>query len=81
MSFLRIQSADSYQNYTNNYAQNSTNQLSSLRSKDVNQAIGDMQKDSMLQPYQYYVGEAFSASQIKYASEDGVVVKKPNMDA
>ncbi len=80
MSFLRIQSADIYQNYNDHYTQNSANPMSSLRSKDVNQAIDDMQKDSMLQSYQYYVGAMSSPSSIKYVSGDGIVVQKPTAE-
>lgn len=51
--------------------QGSRNQLSS---PDMRKAISDMQKDGMLQQYQYFVGSANNL--VKYASADGTVIQK-----
>lgn len=45
----------------------------SLKNLDVQKAISDMQKDKVLQEYQYFVG---SAQAVAGASEDGTVVLK-----
>lgn len=47
---------------------------SSLGSQDMQQAISDMHKDSILQEYQYFVGSAQNV--VQYASEDGTVIQK-----
>lgn len=47
---------------------------SSLGSSDIQKAISDMRKDSVLQEYQYFVGS--SQNMIQYASEDGTVIQK-----
>ncbi len=46
---------------------------SSLASLDMQKAISDMQKDQMLQEYQYFVGSSQSLFQ---GSEDGIVIPK-----
>lgn len=49
---------------------------SSLENLDMQKAISDMQKDQVLQGYQYFVGSAGSLSG-EMSSEDGTVVMKP----
>lgn len=49
---------------------------SSLDNLDMQKAISDMQKDQVLQSYQYFVGSAGSLFG-EMPSEDGVVVLKP----
>lgn len=52
---------------------------SSLEILDVQKAISDMQKDSILQEYQYFVGNAGSlmgADGSVLSSEDGIVIRK-----
>ena len=43
-----------------------------LRSLDMDKAISDMKKDSILQEYSYFVGNSSSL----FGSEDGVVIAK-----
>lgn len=45
---------------------------SEINTLDMQKAISDMQKDSVLQEYQYFVGN----SQNLFASEDGLVIPK-----
>lgn len=47
---------------------------SDIRSLDVEHAIGDMQKDKMLQQYQYFVGS--SQELASRQSPDGIVIPK-----
>ncbi len=47
-------------------------QDASLENLDVMSAISDMQKDKVLQQYQYFVGDQTSG----LASEDGIVIQK-----
>lgn len=47
---------------------------SSLDSLDMKKAISDMQRDSILQEYQYFVGS--SKSLVQYNSDDGSVIQK-----
>lgn len=47
---------------------------SSLDNLDVQKAISDMKKDSVLQQYQFFVGS--STDLTKFASEDGTVIQK-----
>lgn len=49
---------------------------SSLDNLDMQKAISDMQKDQVLQSYQYFVGSAGSLFG-EISSEDGMVVLKP----
>ncbi len=56
---------------------------SSLESLDMQKAISDMQKDSILQEYQYFVGSAngFVPMEqgmgiLQSASQDGIVIQK-----
>ena len=49
---------------------------SSLDNLDMQKAISDMQKDQVLQSYQYFVGSAGSLLG-EMPSEDGMVVLKP----
>lgn len=49
---------------------------SSLDNLDMQKAISDMQKDQVLQSYQYFVGSAGSLFG-ETSSEDGTVVLKP----
>ena len=49
---------------------------SSLDNLDMQKAISDMQKDQVLQSYQYFVGSAGSLFG-ETSSEDGMVVLKP----
>lgn len=49
---------------------------SSLDNLDMQKAISDMQKDHVLQSYQYFVGSAGSLFG-ETSSEDGMVVLKP----
>ena len=49
---------------------------SSLDDLDMQKAISDMQKDQVLQSYQYFVGSAGSLFG-EMPSEDGMVVMKP----
>ena len=49
---------------------------SSLDNLDMQKAISDMQKDQVLQSYQYFVGSAGSLFG-EMPSEDGLVVVKP----
>lgn len=49
---------------------------SSLDNLDMQKAISDMQKDQVLQSYQYFVGSAGSLFG-ENPSEDGMVVMKP----
>lgn len=49
---------------------------SSLDNLDMQKAISDMQKDQVLQSYQYFVGSAGSLFG-EMPSEDGMVVLKP----
>ena len=49
---------------------------SSLGNLDMQKAISDMQKDQVLQNYQYFVGSTGSLSG-ETLSEDGLVVLKP----
>ena len=49
---------------------------SRLDNLDVQKAISDMQKDQVLQGYQYFVGSVGSLSG-EMSSEDGTVVMKP----
>ncbi|MCH4190792.1 MAG: hypothetical protein LKF52_00675 [Butyrivibrio sp.] len=50
--------------------------VSSLMTQDMKKAISDMQKDQVLQEYQYYVGSSRNnGSQILTQDEDGTVVR------
>jgi len=48
---------------------------SDIEQLDIQKAISDMKKDSVLQQYQYFVGSAQNVIEGK-ASEDGIVIPK-----
>lgn len=52
-------------------------QDSNIQSLDMQKAISDMQKDSVLQEYQYFVGSANSLTG-NFSDEDGTVFPKQN---
>ena len=47
---------------------------SAIESLDVQKAVSDMRKDSVLQEYQYFVG---SAQALLRETQDGIVIPKP----
>lgn len=49
---------------------------SSLDNLDMQKAISDMQKDQILQSYQYFVGDLSDFMGVQ-SSEDGTVIRKP----
>lgn len=46
---------------------------SNLENLDIQKAVSDMRKDSILQEYQYFVG---SSQELLQSSEDGIVIPK-----
>jgi hypothetical protein len=52
-------------------------QDSNIQSLDMQKAISDMQKDSVLQEYQYFVGSSNSLTG-NFSDEDGTVFPKQN---
>ncbi|MBE5880815.1 MAG: hypothetical protein E7289_00685 [Lachnospiraceae bacterium] len=47
-----------------------------LHNLDMMSAISDMQKDEVLQQYQYFVGPKEMAGPVVSATEDGIVIQK-----
>lgn len=48
----------------------------SLENLDMMSAISDMQKDKVLQQYQYFVGPQDLQNQVISSGEDGIVIRK-----
>ncbi len=48
---------------------------SDIESLDVQKAVSDMKKDSIIQQYNYFVGDAFSSFGAQ-GNEDGIVIQK-----
>ena len=46
-----------------------------IQNLDVEKAVSDMQKDKVLQQYQFFV-DASEADQVLFGSEDGIVIRK-----